>query len=906
MRFCFFLALLICRLSYAQKTIKISLNVVNEQSYRSIPDAVVTLEGFPFSYISQPDGQIDFTLSNKGEYILVVSAFDYISKRIPIVISDTDLTLGFIYMSRDITPTKADNLITLVDEDSSDDFNSPLNAGMLQATKDVFLSKAAFDFGQAFFRVRGYDSNNGEVLINGISMNKLFDGRPQWNNWGGLNDVTRNQEFTNGLNASDYTFGGIMGNTNIDTRPSRLRPGFRFSSSFSNRTYAGRLIGTYTSKNENGMAFTLSSSRRWAKEGYLDGTLYDAYALFGSVEYKVNEKNAVSATAILASNRRGRSSAITEEVYELKGSRYNPYWGIQNGNIRNSRERKIAEPIFMVNQYFETDKISVNTGVAYQFGINSKSRMGYYRAPNPDPTYYRYLPSYYINSSIGANFTNANLAKNGFLSNSQLQWDNIYTANNREPAAYVLYDDVSKNELFTINSTSNLKINDHLSLDFGVNLKTLNSNNYDKLFDLLGAEYHLDIDPFTETSNNLEDDDKRYEGDIFNYHYKLTSSRYSVFTQIKFATNKFNGFVAGNFMGTKYQREGVYRNGRYSENSLGKSANSSFNEVGFKGGLTYRITGRHWIKANGLLMNRPPFTQNVFINPRENNLIVPNLTSEKITSLDLSYFVSLPDLKGRLTSYYTRFQEATDINFFFVDSGVGSDFVQEVITNMDKLHMGAELGIEYDLSSAVKLSFVAGIGQYLYANDPNVTLNFDTAGREESLINTIGAIDLQSAKVKGLKLAQGPQKAYAFGINYRDPKYWWAGATASYLSDSYVNISTIQRTSSFYIDPSTEKPFVDATDENVAKLLKQKPLADFYVLNLVGGKSWKRKSKYISAFISVNNVFDEVFRTGGYEQSRNGYFGQLQQDNLSESPSFGTKYWYGYGRTYFLNLAYSF
>ena len=45
------------------------------------------------------------------------------------------------------------------------------------------------------------------------------------NNWGGLNDVTRNQEYANGLEASDFTFGGILGNTNIDTRPSGLRPG---------------------------------------------------------------------------------------------------------------------------------------------------------------------------------------------------------------------------------------------------------------------------------------------------------------------------------------------------------------------------------------------------------------------------------------------------------------------------------------------------------------------------------------------------------------------------------------------------------------------------------------------------------------------------------------------------------
>ena len=76
-------------------------------------------------------------------------------------------------------------------------------------------------------------------------MNKIFDGRPQWNNWGGLNDIIRNQEFSNGLDASAYTFGGILGNTNIDIRPSKLRPGTRFSTSASNRTYAGRIMALH-------------------------------------------------------------------------------------------------------------------------------------------------------------------------------------------------------------------------------------------------------------------------------------------------------------------------------------------------------------------------------------------------------------------------------------------------------------------------------------------------------------------------------------------------------------------------------------------------------------------------------------------------------------------------------------
>jgi hypothetical protein len=909
MRYFFFSfsVVFICQLSNAQERTMILASILDNQTKEAISNAILSVEGEQISNRAARNGNIQISVTLAGEHILNFSAPDYLTKRIPVNFENQHLDLGIILLERDISFEKANNLITLTDADLSEDDSFSVTSGLLQATKDVFLNRAAFDFGQAFFRVRGYDSQNGRVLINGMVMNKLFDGRPQWNNWGGLNDVTRNQEYTNALAASDYTFGGILGNTNIDMRPSGFRPGFRFSTSSSNRTYGGRAMATYTSsKKEKGLVYSFSASRRWAKEGYISGTLYDAFSLFAALEFQINSKNNIGATAIFAQNRRGRSSAVTKEVFDLAGKGYNPYWGYQNGKIRNSRERKIAEPIFMLNHYHESDNFSLNSGIMYQSGTNSRSRLGYYNAPNPDPTYYRYLPSFYINSPIGANFISANLAKEGFLKNPQLPWNKVYSANNQDKASYVLYDDIVSDSQFAVNTMGNLRLDNQFDIDVGLNFKSLKSDNFAEINDLLGADFHEDLDPFSETQNNLGEDLRKRKGDKFNYHYNIDASQLIAFAQFRYSLNKWNGFVAGNYSNTKYQREGVFQNERFSESSMGRSDQLRFTNFGIKGELSYRITGRHWLKANGAYMANPPVLQNVFINPRENNEIIPELQSETISSTDVNYFVRLPKLTGRLSGFYTRFQNTTDVNFFFVDAGVGSDFVQEVITDLDKLHMGLELGLEYQLSSSVKLSAVAAVGKYLYASDPNVTINFDTAGKDEDLINPDGNIDLGIAKVKDLRLAQGPQKAFAIGMEYRDPKYWWVGVTTNYLANNYANISTITRTQSFYLDPETGLPFQDATDENVFKLLRQKPLDNFYLLNLVGGKSWLKKGKYISVFGSINNAFDAVFRTGGYEQSRNGNFGQLREDNLSGNPSFAPKFWYGYGRTYFLNVAYSF
>ncbi|CAN0602723.1 unnamed protein product, partial [Ectocarpus sp. 12 AP-2014] len=218
-------------------------------------------------------------------------------------------------------------------------------------------------------------------------------------------------------------------------------------------------------------------------------------------------------------------STITEEVFKLKGNKYNPYWGYQNGKIRNSRERHIREPLFLLNYHHESEKFRLNAGLAYQTGQYTKSRLGYFNAPNPDPTYYRYLPSFYLNSPIGANFESAIEAKNGFLSQPQLDWEKLYAANTsigqNGEAAYVLYDDVTKDDQLTARMTSNVELNAHFKLDMGLTYRSLNSRNYAQIFDLLGAEYHNDIDVFSETKNDLSSALNKNNGDIFNYNYNV-------------------------------------------------------------------------------------------------------------------------------------------------------------------------------------------------------------------------------------------------------------------------------------------------------------------------------------------------------------------------------------------------
>ena len=210
-------------------------------------------------------------------------------------------------------------------------------------------------------------------------------------------DATRNQEFTMGSTPSDYTFGGILGTQEINTRASIYRPGSRISFSGTNTNYSWRAMGTYVSgMNKDGWAFVVSPSRRWAQEGYFEGTDYPANSVFASIEKKLSQNHSLNLTAIYAQNSRGKSSPNTKEVNDLKGVKYNSYWGWQDGKKRNSRDRDIEEPIFILSHFWKiNDKNRLNTNVSYQFGSIGNSRIDNQDSNNPDPTYYQNLPSFF-------------------------------------------------------------------------------------------------------------------------------------------------------------------------------------------------------------------------------------------------------------------------------------------------------------------------------------------------------------------------------------------------------------------------------------------------------------------------------------------------------------------------------
>ncbi len=200
---------------------------------------------------------------------------------------------------------------------------------------------------------------------------------------------------------------------------------------------------------------------------------------------------------------------------------------------------------------------------------------------------------------------------------------------------YILYDDQAEETATTFHTSALFRFGNQITVNAGVFYKNSITRNYAGITDLLGGSFHEDIDPFTDTRNDLSGEVRKSEGDRFGYDYTMFAGQGQGFVQLRTVRKKWEAFLAVHAGYTRYQREGHYLNERFPDNSLGKSDPVSFTDYGMKAGGTYHITGRHAIHINAGYIQRAPLLQNTFVNPRENKEIVKNLVAETVTSADI-------------------------------------------------------------------------------------------------------------------------------------------------------------------------------------------------------------------------------------------------------------------------------
>jgi hypothetical protein len=823
------------------------------------------------------------------------------------------LVSGMLGISQTTLPTNEDTLLlnvpvfvsNLEDGDGTTGNGNAVN-DLLQSSRDVFASTAGFNFGAARFRIRGYEGDKTTIMLNGIPLNDLETGLGTWYKWGGLNDVTRYAESKNWLSDNPYHFGNIGGYSNIIANASATRKGSRISYASTNRAYSHRLMYTYgTGMNKKGWAFATSLSTRYAAEGYVDGTFYQAFSYFIAVEKNINSNHNLNLTILGAPSVTGRAGLATQESYDLSGDNfYNPNWGYQTAADgtkfkRNARVSDSHIPIIALSHDWKVNEnAAVKTSVFTSFGKYGQTSLNWYDAKDPRPDYYKYLPSYYegINDEANAQRMFANWQSE---STRQIQWDDLYTANRNN--LYTLKDangnvvtEGLRSKYIVENRWNNVVSGglnsvysvqkDKIAINTGIFLQMQRNHYFNTVEDLLGGDFWVDVNRFAEQTfidpnaaqSDLQNPNRAVKkGDIYGNNYYIFNLNATAFGQITYSAKRWNYYFAVELAEEQFYREGLYQTGIFPENSLGKSEKKNYFNHAIKGGATLKISGRHYVTANAAYMTEAPISRDAFISPRTRNVYVDGITNETIYTGDINYIVRYPKLKLRVTYYYTERKNSVWLNSFYHEEY--NNFVNYIMTNVDYLHHGLEFGADGTIYGGLSGNAVLAIGQHLYDSRPTASIFADNSAE---LLAENKTVYLQNYKIGGM-----PQSAASVGLKYSGKKYWFIGANFNYFMDIYLDPNPDRRTAEAVAN------FVES-DPQYEQTIQQTKLDNGYNVSMFVGKSFKIDKYFLNLNLNITNLTNNTnFVSGGFEQLR------FDAQNIGKFPP---RLGYMYGLNYFV------
>lgn len=926
MRLKLFLSLLLSAvLTTMAQTAVVTGSVIDADTGSPIAGAVITIPDQGISVTTGPAG--DFRISNArpGEAVITISSPGYDNSATQVrLFNGQTINAGALRLFAEFAENEIveeNQIENLIDESMLDDEAGGQQSvsALTGASDDIYYKFSRYGFSPLYSNYRGYNSTWSETYINALPMNDLVRGGFSFQQLAGMTSrAFRNNTATVGIGASAYGFGAIGGSQNFNTITEGYAPGFNGSLSYTNSNYKYRAMATYsTGVQANGMAFTISAIGRYADEGVVPGTFYNAGGLFISAEKIIDKNHSVTLTAWANPRQYANGKATVQEVYDLTGDNlYNPTWGWQNGKKRSDNIRENFDPTVMLNYIFKNEKTMVNTGAAFRWVNFARTRLAYYNGNDTRPDYYRNLPSYWTsfgndNTDMAQYYTELWQSDDSFR---QLNWDSFYNANylnnvenqnrpdsEKKGSTYIQQMEHSNQFNFIVGSSINHRINDNMSLQGGLNLNYTKTADYATVKDLLGGEFWTDVDGFAEREinnpnatadiiqNDLNNPNRRArQGDRIGWDYNIHALKAQAWLQNQINLPHWDINYGVNLSYEHFYRNGLMRNGRAPENSFGRSKTIRFDDAMLKAGATYKLDGRNYFTLQAQYGTVAPVINDVYISPRIKDTTVDNLQSTRVFSADFRYTWNYRRFRGSISAYFTDMSNAIE-RYGFWDESLNA-FCNFALSGVERQYQGIELGMAYQITSALKATFAGNFSRYRYKNNPMGT---------RSVENGLYPDQTNRFYLKNYYCTSTPQTAFNIGLAWNAPKQWFFNVDASWLADYYVRLAYPRH------QVITGLGDYAGTEENLASLVDQfsaqEKLHNNWVMNASIGKLIYINRKVSLNFnVSVSNLLNNRnLITQATEQFR--------IDTKTYNPNaFPTKYMYAQGTKVFVNAGIRF
>ncbi|WP_046758872.1 TonB-dependent receptor [Kordia jejudonensis] len=765
---------------------------------------------------------------------------------------------------------------------------------LLNATPSVYATKSGGGFGDSRINIRGFDQVNTAVLVNGVPVNDMENGRVFWSNWTGLADVASAIQVQRGLGSSKLAISSVGGTLNIVTKTTDRNEGGFVGTTLGNDNYLKTIASYSTGRMENGFAFSGLLSRT-AGDGYINGTAFEGYNYFlgfgWTDEDRVHDIQFTATGAPQVHNQRTTSffNAATIGQYLQFGDKYNFNHGTLNGEEFNWRRNFYHKPVLSINWDWNiSDDTKLSTVGYASFGRGGGTGD--------------------IGRLPGFNFASSSIFRD--QTNGEVLWDkivqynsgnavtfsdgNVYQRTDQENGLFINDSrdngisrraSINSHNWFGLLANLNTKINENLTLDVGFDARSYKGFHYRRLDNLLGADaYRDDSDvnnpnrvltstyssEFSSIVNVFKDIDNEDKIDYYNIGYVRWLG---IFGQLEYKKDDVSAFVQFSGSNQGFSREDLFQvavaDGQRTdwENILGGT---------IKGGLNYNIDENHNVFGNAGYYSKQPLFDAVFLDFE--NVVNEDYRNEKVFGVELGYGYKSEKLNVNLNLYRTSWKDRF-IQVFgtFPDPADPMEEVQgrSSLVGVEQIHSGVELEFTYKPIDMLTFRGMASVGNWEYGGSvsgPAFDTNDNTIVGENTLF--LDDVKVGNAAQTTMRLAMivEPVENLKFDIS---------GFRAD---DLYADI----RAEDF-----------DEEDNQGSLQLPAYNLFD-------GGVSYKwlvgkEKDKTINFRLNINNLFNTTY----IAESQTNIFADPGDDTF-DGINTANKAFFGFGRTWNFSLRYTF
>lgn len=722
--------------------------------------------------------------------------------------------------------------------------------------RDLFEEVTAYRFSFAEYARRGFYFAERTASVDGVALRR--------SNISILRRLGLSERGYAGVDRATMNIGGMAGVDEFSTMDGVPVAGVNSAIFFSGKGYLGGVRATANMLMRKGWSATLYAAARGGDDMYVKGVYNNSVDAALRLTKNFQSGGSFSLVALTTVGERGLRSGSTQEAFTLTGDNlYNPSWGRQANEVRNSRTRRDALPFAVATLSLPIGDITtMQLSVGGDYGQRAYSSLGWYDAMTPRADNYRYMPSYYADSAVAEVVADAWRRQDERY--TQVDWAELYSQNriSSDGAVYALEQRVERIARADAVLRFQTLLGEDLTLNYGVRGSYNSSRNFKQMDDLLGATHLVDIDYYLidddtfsrHLQNDLRNPDRAIgEGDRFSYDYELVEKSLMADVNIKYASDRWLfdlSLLAGSH---SVYRRGYFEKELFSGNgSYGRSREVRFSPYTVKLAAGYSLSPRHYLGFGAMIAEVAPDAKNLFLNPLYNNRLVDNPDTEHHLAAEATYRFTSSVVDFSLTAYYAEIRDERQT--FRAYDDLSTEYADVDISGLGTLRYGVEAAAQVRLSSSWRLSAAAAAGRYIYSKNPLVSHYSDT---DNTLISSSSESYVGDCTIGG-----APQLSGMLEATYLTYRGWSFSCSVQGVAMRYVDPSFIRRTERVAIQGS-------ASEEIYRSFLSQQRLNDAVTVDASISRWFNIGESRLSLTLMANNLLgnsDIVY--GGYESSR--------------------------------------